>query len=135
MKITTHMLEDDLYESINVYGNKAIVDMRKNPLKQGQSPVELLLSSLAACAAIDIVIMLRNRKKTIQGFTIETEGVRRTETPRSLTSINCHYVITSPDVTIEELNKSARLSIEKYCSVAASLKSEITFTVEIKRQP
>jgi len=133
MKIITRMLEDELYEASNLYGNKVSIDMRKSPAKKGQSPVELLLSSLAACGAIDIVIMLKKRKKTIQAFTIETEGVRREETPRSLISIHCKYVITSPDVTNEEAHKAAKLSLEKYCSVGASLKSEITFSVEISR--
>jgi len=133
MKIITQMLEDELYEASNAYGNKVSIDMRKNPAKKGQSPVELLLSSLAACGAIDIVIMLKKRKKTIQAFTIETEGVRQAETPRYLTSIHCKYIIVSPDVTEEELYKAAKLSLEKYCSVGASLKSEITFSVEIIR--
>ena len=127
------MLEDELYEASNAYGNKVMIDMRKSPLKQGQSPVELLLSSLAACGAIDIVVMLKKRRKTIVAFSIDTEGIRRAETPRSFTSIHCIYRITSPDVTEEELTKTARLSLEKYCSVAASLKSEITFSVEIMR--
>jgi putative redox protein len=107
--------------------------MRKPPLKQGQSPVELLLSSLAACGAIDIVVMLKKRKKTILDFSIETEGVRTETTPRYFTSIHLKYRITSPDVQMEELNKTARLSLEKYCSVASSLKSEITFSAEIVR--
>lgn len=133
MKIITRMLEDELYEASNAYGNKVMIDMRKSPLKQGQSPVELLLSSLAACGAIDIVVMLKKRRKTIVAFSIDTEGIRRAETPRSFTSIHCIYRITSPDVTEEELTKTARLSLEKYCSVAASLKAEITFSVEIMR--
>lgn len=133
MKIITRMLEDELYEASNAYGNKVSIDMRKSPAKEGQSPVELLLSSLAACSAIDIVIMLKKRKKTIQAFTIETEGVRREEMPRSLISIHCKYAITSPDATTEEALKTAKLSLEKYCSVGTSLKSEITFSVEIIR--
>jgi putative redox protein len=77
--------------------------------------------------------MLRKRKKTILDFTIETEGTRRETPPRSLTAIHCKYIVTSPDVTEEELQKTAKLSLEKYCSVADSLKAEITFSVEVKR--
>jgi uncharacterized OsmC-like protein len=47
--------------------------------------------------------------------------------------IHCKYIITSPDVTEEELLKVAHLSIEKYCSVAASLHSTIHIAVEVKR--
>ena len=133
MKIITQMIDDELYEASNSYGNKVSIDMRTPPLKQGQSPVELLLSSLAACGAVDIVVMLKKRKKTIIDFSIETEGVRHEKTPRYFTSIHLKYRITSPDVQMEELNKTARLSLEKYCSVASSLKAEITFSAEIIR--
>jgi len=133
MKIITQMINDELYEASNSYGNKVSIDMRTPPLKRGQSPVELLLSSLAACGAIDIVVMLKKRKKTILDFSIETEGVRNDTTPRYFTTIHLKYRITSPDVQTEELNKTARLSLEKYCSVASSLKSEITFSTEIIR--
>ena len=131
MKVITRMLEDELYEAFTSDGIKAEVDMRDLPLKKAQSPVELLLSSLSACGAVDIVLMLRKRKKTIEAFTIETEGVRRSEPPRGLIAIHCRYIITSPDVTETELNKTAKLSLEKYCSVASTLNAEITFSVQV----
>ncbi|MBX2965775.1 MAG: OsmC family protein [Cyclobacteriaceae bacterium] len=126
------MLEDEVYEATNTAGHTITIDMRSADNKQAQSPVELLLSSLAGCGAVDIVLILKKRKKTITDFVIETTGVRRDETPRRFTDIHCTYIITSPDVTEEELNKVAALSLEKYCSVAASLSSKITFSVEIK---
>jgi putative redox protein len=133
MKVITRMIEDELYESSSSENKRVMIDMRESALKMSQSPVELLLSSLAACAAVDIVVMLKKRRKTIQSFTIETDGTRRTEPPRSFTAIHCHYIIVSPDVTEDELNKTAKLSLEKYCSVADSLKATIKFSVQIIR--
>lgn len=133
MKIVTKMLEDEVYEASNEAGHTVRMDMREASLKKSQSPVELLLSSLAGCGAVDIVIMLKKRKKTISNFTIETIGVRRDETPRKFMDIHCKYIVTSPDVEFDELEKLAKLSLEKYCSVAATLNSKITFTTEIKR--
>lgn len=132
MRIITRMLEDEVYEAANAAGNTVTMDMRAAELKQAQSPTELLLSSVAGCGAVDIVVILKKRKKTIIDFTIETTGVRRDETPRKFLSIHCKYIITSPDVTPEELDKAAALSLEKYCSVAASLNSEITHSVEVR---
>lgn len=132
MRIITRMLEDEVYEASNAAGHTVTMDMRAVELKQAQSPTELLLSSVAGCGAVDIVVILKKRKKTIQDFNIEITGVRRDETPRKFTSIHCKYIITSPDVTAEELDKAAALSLEKYCSVAASLNSEITYAVEVK---
>lgn len=126
------MLADEVYEATNEHGQKMTIDMRKQGERQYQNPVETLLSSLAACGAVDIVLILRKRKKTFTDFQVETIGTRREETPKAFTKIHCHYLITSSDVSTDELYKAAQLSLEKYCTVAASLKAEITFSVEVR---
>lgn len=131
MKVITTMLGDEVYEASNEAGHKVTIDMRKMEERQNQNPVEILLSSLSACGAVDIVLMLKKRRKTIINFKIETTGTRKEETPKAFTKIHCHYAITSPDVTKDELYKVSQLSLEKYCSVASSLKAEITFSVEV----
>ncbi len=133
MKIITKLVSDEVFEAVNDNGNTVTIDMRKSEDKKALSPTQLLLGALAACGAVDIVVMLKKRKKTIIDFVIETEGTRREETPHSFTKIHCLYIVTSPDATEEELEKSAGLALEKYCSVAASLKSEITFSVRVNR--
>jgi putative redox protein len=131
MRIVTKMIDDEVYEAVTENGIPVTIDMRSPGVKQNQSPVELLLSSLSACGAVDIALMLKKKRKTLSSFVIETEGIRRDEVPRSFTAIHCVYKVTSPDINEEELYKIAKLSLEKYCSVAASLKSVITFSVEV----
>ena len=131
MTIHTEMLEEEVYVASTDDGRKVTIDMRSAGIQKDQSPVEILLSSLSACGAVDIVVMLRKRRKTIEKFTIETTGERRTEPPRSFTKIHCKYIVTSPDVNEEELYKTAKLSLEKYCSVADSLKAKIEFSVQV----
>jgi putative redox protein len=127
------MLGDEVYEATSESGNTVRVDMQKTELRKGQSPTELLLSAVAGCGAVDIVVILKKRKKTIDDFVIETTGIRREETPRRFTGIHCKYIVTSPDVTEEELEKVAVLSLEKYCSVAATLNCKVTISVEVLR--
>ncbi len=126
------MLDDEVYEAVSEDGFTSTIDMRDQKERKNQNPVELLLSSLSACGAVDIVLMLKKRRKTIDDFKIETTGTRREQTPKAFTKIHCHYIITSKDVTHDELYKVAQLSLEKYCTVASSLKSEITFSVEVR---
>ena len=133
MAIRTLMLADEVFESVNDNNNRVKIDMRPREVKEGQSPVELLLSAVAGCAAVDIVVMLKKRRKTIQQFEIVTDGTRQEATPRYFTRIHSHYIITSPDVQESELHKVAGLALEKYCTVAASLKSEMTYSVEVIR--
>jgi putative redox protein len=127
------MLAEEVYEATSESGNTVRVDMRKVEERKGQSAPELLLSAVAGCGAVDIVVILKKRKKTITDFVIETTGIRRDEAPRRFTSIHCKYIVTSPDVTEEELEKVATLSLEKYCSVAATVNCKITLSVEVRR--
>lgn len=127
------MIEDEVYEAATADDIKVTIDMRALPQKKSQSPVELLLSSLSACGAVDIVSMLKKRRKQIDHFVIASEGTRRENPPRGFTHIHCKFIVTSPDVTEEELYKSARLSLEKYCSVASTLNADIAFSVEVRR--
>ncbi len=131
MKIVTRMIEDEVYESVTQDGITDIIDMRALGLKKNMSPVESVLSAVAACGAVDIVAILKKRRKTIAEFTMQTEGTRRENPPRSFTAINIHYKIVSPDISEEELFKAAQLSIEKYCSVADSLKAKITISASV----
>lgn len=133
MKITTRMIGEDLFESVNEAGNKVSIDMRKSPEKAGQSPVEMLQSALAACAGVEVAAMMKKRRKVVEGLRIEVTCVRNEETPRWLKEIHCKYILTSPDADIDELGKVTRLAMEKYCSVASSLKSALSFSVEIEK--
>ncbi len=131
MKVITRMVEDEVYEAFTSDNIKADIDMRELPLKRAQSPVELLLSALSACAAVDIVSMLKKRRKTIAALTIETEGERRPQPPRGFTSIHCRYIITSGDVSEDELHKVAGLALTKYCSVASTLNAQLDYSVQV----
>lgn len=133
MRIVTTMLADEVYESVNENNNTVRIDMRSRDQKQAQSPPELLLSALAGCAAVDIVVMLKKRKKTINTFEIITDGTRQETPPKYFTKIHSTYRVTSPDVEHDELYKVAGISLNKYCTVAASLKSELTYSVEVIR--
>lgn len=122
--------EDELYEAENENGNTISIDMRPADIKGSLSPTEMLVASLCGCSAVDIVTILKKRKKTVKDLKIFADGTRRESHPRGFTDIHLRIVLTSPDASVEELEKASQLSIEKYCSVASSLKSNITYSVE-----
>lgn len=133
MKIVTRMLGDELFEGKNESGNTVKVDLRKGPEKVNLSPTEMVLSALAGCSGVDVISMLRKRKKSIEEFVIETDGTKHDPAPHYFTKIHVTFIVTSTDATEDELQKISALALEKYCSVASSLKAEITFSVKVKR--
>ena len=133
-KIILNMISDREYESINDTGNKVTIDMYDGENKNHQSPMELLLSSLASCASVDAILMMKKKKKNILDFKVEAEGERNEGIPSFYKSIHLKFTLTSPDATVEEFQKVITLAVEKYCSVASSLKSEINYSSMVVRQ-
>ena len=127
MKVTLEYKSDQEYRSINESGNVVDIDMFPEN-KQAQSPTQLLLSGVVACAAVDIVSMIKKKRKSLLDFKGSAEGERRDEHPRKFVKIHIHYDLTSPDLTDEEAEKVIGLAVDKYCSVAASLDPDIELT-------
>jgi len=134
VKTIVNFIDDYEYEGINSSGNKVAIDMYPKEQKKAMSPTELLLTSTASCAMVDIVLMLKKRKKTIESFRAETVGNRREEHPRSFIDIHINFIVVSPDVKDEEMRKVVDLSVDKYCSVADTVKhgTKLTHGFEVR---
>ncbi|MEB2785947.1 OsmC family protein [Algoriphagus persicinus] len=130
--VTVRMKADHEYEAVNTQGNVVQIDMYDPLEKKAQSPMDILLSALGSCASVDAVLMLKKKRKTVTDLIVEVEGVRNEGIPAFFTDIQLKFILISPDAREEEFAKVVALSVEKYCSVASSLKANITFSSEIR---
>ncbi len=131
VKVT--MKADYEYEAVNAQGNTVQIDMYDLDKKEAQSPMDLLLSALGGCASVDAVLMMKKKRKTVTDYFVEVEGTRNDGVPEYFTDISMRFVLISPDAKDEEFQKVVALAVDKYCSVASSLKSKITYTSEVQR--
>lgn len=97
----------------------------------GQSPVDAVLSALAACSGIDVVDILAKRRTPVERLTIDTEGTRRDTSPRRFTRLNVTYRVDGPGIEAAHAERAVALAFEKYCSVAASLASDIVIETTV----
>lgn len=100
------------------------------------SPMEVMLMSLGACTFMDVVSILRKKRKTITSMNIYIDAERAKEHPKVYTKVHLTYELTSPDVEMNDLNRSIELSQTKYCSVSAMFKAsgcEVTWDAKIIR--
>ena len=133
MKVTLAYKADEEYTATTEAGQTVEIDMLSPDEKKHQSPMQLLLSGIVACAAVDIVSMVKKRRKEFIDIKGSAEGERRDEHPRGFTKIHLHYEITSPDLTDEEAERIVDLATTKYCSVASSISAAQTHSFEIIR--
>ncbi len=100
----------------------------------GFRPMQLLLSGLGTCSAIDMIAILKKQKQNIEAFKIVVEGEREeNKVPSLWKAIN--VVFTLKGVAQDKAEKAAFLSMEKYCSVAETLRrggTAITWQIEIE---
>ena len=134
-KITTSYIDDYDYVSVNETGNEVHIDMHDGENKKHQSPTELMLSAIASCSAVDVVEIIKKRRKTFADFKIEVEGVRRDEHPKAFTHIELTFIMHSNDVKESELEKHARLVVENYCSVATTVSAYSELIIKAKVFP
>lgn len=105
----------------------------KGERKSAPTPVELLLVSVAACTAVDIVSILEKKRQAVTDYRVEITGERRDEHPRSFTKMHVHHIVYGHDVSEQAVTRAIELSDTKYCSVAATVRPtvEITTSFEI----
>lgn len=132
MKIKLGHLADEEYYAVTEQGIRVDIDMLPSDQKKAMSPMQLLLSGVISCAAVDLVSMVKKRRKTLVEFSGEAEGVRRDEIPKKFTEIHIVFAFVSPDLGEEEAQKLVDLAVEKYCSVAASLDPAIKMSHGVK---
>ena len=95
------------------------------------SPVELLLLSAATCTASDIVIILQKQRIKLEALDISIRGTRREEQPRRYTAIAFHVTVRGEGADEIKVRRAIDLSLEKYCSVAASLAPDIAISYDV----
>jgi len=100
----------------------------------GARPMQALLSALGGCSGVDIVMILKKQKETIDQLEMTIKGERAVGKEPALWE-TIHVVFTlKGSMTKEKAEKACALSMDKYCSVAATLRAagaEITWEVEL----
>jgi putative redox protein len=99
--------------------------------RTGQNPVDALVSALAACVGIDVVDILGKRRTPPERFVIEAHAERRAEHPRRVERVKMDFVVDGAGIEILHTERAVALAIEKYCSVAATLATDVVVETRV----
>ncbi len=102
-----------------------------DPASVGLGPMEALLAALGSCTAVDVQDIMKKKRTPLATYTVEIEGERADSIPKRYTKIIMKHIGSGEGVSAESLEKAVRLSFEKYCSVATSLRQDIEFILEV----
>jgi putative redox protein len=113
---------DEAFEAGRPDGPAGMVDGHG---KLAQSPVDWLLSALAACSAIDAVQILAKRRTPVESLEVEVLGHRVDGTPRRLRHVQLHFDIRGAGIERVHAERAVELAVTKYCSERDSLASDM----------
>jgi len=99
----------------------------------GFSPKALLLSGLAGCAGIDVVMILEKMRVPFSHLEMEVATEQTDELPKVFKDITITFRIKTEEMNSNKVQKAVELSLEKYCGVAAMLQknSAISYKIHI----
>ena len=102
----------------------------------GFRPMQSLLAALGGCSGIDIVSILKKQRLTIEGFSMKIQGQReKGKEPSLWESVHIDFELKG-NLAQEKAERACALSINKYCSVAETLRrsgTKITWDVIVNK--
>lgn len=96
--------------------------------KMAPSPVETLLGSLGCCAGSDVIDILTKQRNAPRKLEVDVVATRRAEYPRRVMALEVTFTVEGTGLEWPQVERSIALSIEKYCTVAATLAGDISLT-------
>ncbi len=101
----------------------------------GVKPSDMLLVALAGCTAVDVVDILAKKRTPVSSLEIEVRSEQDPEPPWTFRKIHLVYRLRGEGITPAGAEQAIKLSEEKYCSVAATIRGVATITWEYALSP
>jgi len=128
-ELTVEHVKDDVMRCVTPSGHEVVMDSLGEPAAAGPTPVELLAVSVAACSLMDIASILAKRRLEFRDLKGHVVAERREQHPRAFTAIHVRFEVAG-EVPEADLDRACRLSVEKYCSVMATVREAPPITWE-----
>ena len=112
-------------------GHAQVIDT-KGDRRSAPSPLEMLLVSVAACTAADVISILLKKRQDVTAYKVEINGSRAVDHPRKFTAFHINHIVHGRGVSEKAVADAIELSDTKYCSVAATVRPTAEITTSYK---
>ena len=97
---------------------------------RGMTPMQLLLGGLMGCMSIDVMLVLKKQKMSPKVYRVEADATKKDGVPTPYDKIHLKISIDK-EIDLKRVHRAVDLSLNKYCSVRASLHPDISVSYEI----
>jgi putative redox protein len=137
IQISLDRVEGDFgFEAKDANGHVVKIDssLETGGTNFGVRPMQMLLMGLGGCSGIDIIAILKKQRQTVDSFSIKIEGEReKGKEPSLWEDIKVVFELKG-NIDPDKAYRACELSMEKYCSVAFTLRgagSKIKWEVKV----
>ena len=85
----------------------------------GFRPMELILTGLAGCTAMDVISILNKKRQEVTDFQVKVHAERAEEHPRVFTDVSIDYFIIGHGIDENAVIRAIELSAIRYCPAQA----------------
>ncbi len=133
METTLRWIKGHQFVAEDGDGGAIVIDARGDDgAKAGFKPTALLLASLGACAAYDVIDILRKQRQDLRGMRIQVEGDQEPDPPWPFTRFRLRFELSGRGLDGEKARRAVDLAVTKYCAVVASLKAPVETEIAIR---
>lgn len=138
IKIDVERVQGDYgFEDRDAFGHKVQIDNSPEGggTNFGVRPMQLVLMALGGCSGIDVISILKKQRQAVESFSMHIEGEREQGKEPSLWKDITIVFTLSGNIDMDKAQRAVDLSMEKYCSVAETLRragSDLKWKVELK---
>lgn len=95
-------------------------------------PMETLLAGAGACAAYDVVLILKRGRHAISGCQVKVQADRAEVDPKVFTRIVMTFIVTGKNLPETAVQRAVQMSHDKYCSATAMLAKTAEIEVQVQ---
>ena len=91
-------------------------------------PMETVLAGTGACAAYDVVLILKRGRHDVRSCRVRGKSERATDDPKVFTAIHLHFVVGGNRLAAAAVERAIALSHDRYCSATIMLAKTAAIT-------
>jgi putative redox protein len=123
-------LEKQQFVGIDSTKHSVVLSAHDEENGTGISPSDLLLLALGGCTSYDVVNILQKKRQPLTGLEVAVSAEQESEAPWTFLKIHVQYGLRGRGLREKAVQDAIRLSEEKYCSVAATLRESVEITYD-----
>ncbi len=135
MKHTVDMSwTDKMAFEADMDGHKMVIDatVESGGSDLGVRPKKLMLTALAGCTGVDVIMILKKMKVVPEAFNVIVEADVTDEHPKHYSKMKVIYQFKGKNLPLDKLERAVKLSETTYCGVTAVYRKAMELETEIR---